>query len=419
MLAHYSRMLQILVVLLVGFQDANASPAEDFGAGVRAFERKNYPQALELFQRAENAGMDSGVLLFNLGSVYYRLEQYRHSQRYFDRLINDPELGALAAYNLGLIAHKTGKEQAAIEYFERCAESTNDPDLRVLAYRQIEKLAASATKSWFAYASVAYGYDSNITILPSSSASEEAGYFVQPILLADWRLSGNVDQGLHATAFYVERDYRGSNSFDDERFNLGAVFHQRLDTWRLEYGTDYAQSTFGGEDYLNETGLFVRANDRLPGNRELRLHLRLEDISKRSEKFEFLDGDRQLFEAEYRLRPEQQEYRFEYAYEANDRINTAAESFSPERHTIGVRYYHDYGKQTRLGAGFDFRVSDYRQVPTQNRRDERARMRIHVKHRLNTSFDIQAELLFTDNQSSEPASEYDKYQLTFSGNALF
>ncbi len=419
MYAHYGRMLPILVILLLGFQNANATPAEDFDAGVRAFERKNYPQALEYFRRAEDAGMDSAVLLFNLGSVYYRLEQYPRSRQYFARLMDDPELGALAAYNLGLIAYKTGNQQAAIEYFERSAKSTDDVDLRILAYRQIEKLAGRALKPWFAYASVAYGYDSNITVLPSSTASEQTGYFVQPILLGDWRLSGDADRGLHATALYVERDYRDSDSFDDDSYRLGGVFHDRAGKWRLEYGVDYGQSTFGGDDYLTETGLFVNANNRFAGQRELRLHLRLEDIANRSAEFEFLDGNRQLFEAEYRAQSRPREYRLEYAFEINDRANTATESFSPVRHTIGVRYYHDYGKQTRLGAGFDYRLSDYRQVPAQDRRDERARLRIDARHRLNATFDLQAELLFTDNQSTEPESEYDKYQLTVSVSALF
>jgi hypothetical protein len=125
------------------------------------------------------------------------------------------------------------------------------------------------------------------------------------------------------------------------------------------------------------------------------------------------------FKAEYRLKSKTREYRFEYEQEFNDRSNTATESFSPTRHRFGFRYFNDLSAKTRAGMGLDFRDSDYKSVPSQNRDDERIRIRFESRYKINLTWSIDAEIIFTDNQSSEKESEYDKHLANISLNALF
>ena len=414
-----SSYISISIFLLVQASIALATPSNGFDAGVQSFTEKNYQLALEHFKRAEGAGMQSAQLDYNLGSVYYRLGQYELSKRYFEKLTYDKNLGALAYYNLGLIEHKSGHDSKAIELFEKSVTSTQDTALISLAEKQINTLKGLQQKSWFAFVSTSYGYDSNITLLSTSSASNESGFFLQTLALADWKMSGNTTEGLHTSVLFLSSDYRDSNDFDDYSFTLGTEYRDRVNDWKLAYGLEWEQSTFGGDDYLTIAGLVARAKINLSKTQEIRLRLTVEHISNRTTQFEFLDGSRMQFKAEYRLKSKTREYRFEYEQEFNDRSNTATESFSPTRHRFGFRYFNDLSAKTRAGMGLDFRDSDYKSVPSQNRDDERIRIRFESRYKINLTWSIDAEIIFTDNQSSEKESEYDKHLANISLNALF
>jgi tetratricopeptide (TPR) repeat protein len=411
--------LLFFVLLPVPLVAAAASPAADFDAGNRSFNQKNYRQALEYFKRAESGGMRDARLDYNLGSVYYRLGQYANSKRYFEKLGGHPNLGALAYYNLGLIEHRTGDSASAIELFEKSAQTTQDANLKALANRQIETLADQQQKNWFAFVSASYGYDSNITLLPSTAASDESGDFLQTLALAEWTLQDNKTDSIHVSAMYLSSDYIDSSSFDDDSLTLGAEYRDRIDEWKLSYLIEFGRSTFSGEDYLATTGLVVGARTALSEQRELRLRLTLEDISDRSNEFDFLDGSRSALSASYRIKVEQREYRFEYDLEFNDRKNTATESFSPTRHRARFRYFDRITDRVEIGAAIEFRESDYKSVPAQDRNDERTRVRLEGKYRLDPTWTTQAELTYTDNESSDKTSEYHKYQVVVSINALF
>ncbi len=112
---------------------AAADGTQAFEQAVKAFRAGDYPAALQLFLDARKAGLDTRGLHYNLGAAYYRLQRYPESEREFEGLASDPEWAALAHYNLGLIAQRTGRELQAIAYFERAHLTTTDPNLRTLA----------------------------------------------------------------------------------------------------------------------------------------------------------------------------------------------------------------------------------------------------------------------------------------------
>ena len=413
------RIIAVYLCLLILAANALAAPSDDFDAGVRYFKNNNYRLALESFKRAEGAGMQSAQLDYNLGSVYYRLAQYEFSKRYFEKLTSNSDLAALAYYNLGLIEHKTGHDDRAIELFEKSSTSTLDAALVALAEKQIDTLRRLQQKNWFAFVSASYGYDSNITLLSSSSASDESGFFLQTLALADWKLSGNVSDGLHTSVLFLSSDYRDSNDFDDYSFTLGGEYRDHVDDWKFAYGLEWEQSSLAGEEYLTGAGLVFKAKTSLSDNSEIRLRLKFEDISSRNAQFEFLDGQRRQFKAAYRLKTKSREYRFEYEQEFSDRSNTATESFSPTRHGLGFRYFNDYSAKSRFGLGLDYRDSDYQSVPSQNRRDKRTRLSLENRYKIDSSWSVDTEIIFTANQSTESESEYDKYLANIAINALF
>ena len=396
-----------------------ASTSAYFDAGNSSYHQGNYPQALDYFKRAEASGMRDARLDYNLGSVYYRLGEYENSRRYFEKLTGNPDLGALAFYNLALIEHKLGRDSAAIELFEKSAALTADANLEALAQKQIKTLRAPESKTWLGYVAAYYGYDSNITLLPSSSASGESGDFVQLLALADWEFYANNAHNLHASLLYLSRDYSDGSEFDDDSVTLTVENRYRLGDWQLDYGFELGQSTFGGDDYLASTGLQLDARKTLSSTQQIRLQFKHEEISSRSDQFDFLDGSMTRLRATYRKKIKPWEYRYIYEQEFNDRQNTPLESFSPTRNRLGARIFNQLSGKTKLGALIDFRLSEYRGVPSQERKDERTRIRIESEHKLTGVWSIQAELTYIDNRSSEEISEYHQYQGMISINAIF
>ena len=90
-------ILLLMLPLLISPVAAQASPVDDeFTAGARAFREQDYRQALYHFSRAEKAGMRAARLDYNFGVVFYRLQQYAQSRRYFEKLLDHPKFGALA-----------------------------------------------------------------------------------------------------------------------------------------------------------------------------------------------------------------------------------------------------------------------------------------------------------------------------------
>ena len=399
---------------------AAATTADDeFDAGARAFRAQDYRQALVYFTRAENAGMREPRLDYNLGAVFYRLQQYDDSRRYFEKLQGHPTLGALAYYNLGLIAHKTGDRAGAIDWFEKCAGASADGNLRALANQQIAKLGGHPPKPWFGYVSAAYGYDSNITLLPSSSAADESGDFVQLLALGEWTLRQRAAASYHLTFLVLSTDFLDGSDFDDDLLTLGAEYRRRAGDWRLDYGLEFGKSTFAGEDYTDTAAVAVNGRTRFDPNRELRLGLTFEDVSEGSSEFAFIDGTRTELALSYRIDADRREYRLEYAYEINDRENTDDQSFSPTYHRFRLRCFERITERVKLGASLEYRDADYGGVSADTRRDERSRLRLEGNYELDRTWTTQAELTYTDNDSSDDDSGYHKYQALVSINALF
>ena len=58
-------------------------------------------------------------------------------------------------------------------------------------------------------------------------------------------------------------------------------------------------------------------------------------------------------------------------------------------------------------------------MPAQDRVDERTRVRLEAERDLDSTWSVQAETTYIDNQSSDSASRYHKYEVMFSLNAVF
>lgn len=103
-----------------------------------------YRAALLRYREAAAAGVDSPLLYYNLGIVYYRLERYAEAEQALARAVEDSRLAPLATYNRGLAQLALGDRAAAEASFLAVADSAAKRELRRLAERAAERAAGSA-----------------------------------------------------------------------------------------------------------------------------------------------------------------------------------------------------------------------------------------------------------------------------------
>ncbi|MCP4391398.1 MAG: hypothetical protein GY802_24105, partial [Gammaproteobacteria bacterium] len=204
-----------------------------------------------------------------------------------------------------------------------------------------------------------------------------------------------------------------------DSITLSGEVRKRIDRWDFGYGLELTRSSYSGKDFLANTGLTIRAKTRLQNKTEVRLQLLHEDISDRSDEFFYLDGNRTSLKAGYRVKTGIAQYRYEYELELNDRANTATTSHSPTRHGFGVQYLRKLSQKNLVGGVLEYRYSDYEHVASQDRVDDRLRVKLRGEHQVDSVWRIKAEILFADNRSSENEFEYHKYEANISVHALF
>lgn len=130
-----------MALALTAMSAAPAPTPEDFiRDGNAAVEQGRWEDALAYYDRADERGTDPGLIAFNKGTAYYRLNDFRRAENHFRMALDDAaipaERRAKALYNLGDCLVKQAGEQElrllrdAIRCYELCLDETADEGLR-------------------------------------------------------------------------------------------------------------------------------------------------------------------------------------------------------------------------------------------------------------------------------------------------
>lgn len=93
--------------------------AEHFGRGVDAYEKQNYPLAIEEFNKSIEAAPSDPTVYCNLGYAYYDMGMLDKAYEYQKKTITiDPNL-AYAHYGLALIYVRWGDNEKGIQHFKK------------------------------------------------------------------------------------------------------------------------------------------------------------------------------------------------------------------------------------------------------------------------------------------------------------
>lgn len=122
-------------------QDSHALTTEEmFADGNRLFRDDLYWAALLRYQQANEAGMNSAVLHYNIGVANYRAGQYDRARESLLKAAQAPKLRVVSHYNLGLTEYADGDTEAALEWFYMARDQSENRQIRKYARTAIERL---------------------------------------------------------------------------------------------------------------------------------------------------------------------------------------------------------------------------------------------------------------------------------------
>jgi hypothetical protein len=256
-----------------------------FAEGRAAFEARDFPRALRLYEECVALGMQGPAVHYNIGVAAYRASDLARAERAFREVAATPAMAALAHYNLGLVALKRGDSAAARGWFERTSRETSDATLTALAARRLAELpgasaampAVESPPPWSVYGRGGIGFDDNVGLRSESldtPGSGEDDTFAELLVAGSYSFASSwrADAAAGTTRYSSVEDY------DQTAMSLGVTRELSLGAWRLDLGARLSRMSLGGDVYERSTTGAARAARGFDGGGTLRADLRLSDV---------------------------------------------------------------------------------------------------------------------------------------------
>lgn len=396
----------ISFVLLMISHTALADTAKQiFEKAQESFQRGQYQTALQGFVAAKKQGITGPAIEYNLGVTEYKLEHYTQAKLYFSKLTQSASMRPLAAYNLGLVEDKLGNKSLAIKWMKISYRESKDDKLQALASIALGKLGVVVNKPYKSHLNgslgLLYGNDSNVVDPTNKTANITdsfttlyAGLYYRPF------------RGLSTSGFFLNQDYQTANNYDYQYYDLR--INQSLDfgDWNNQVGLISSNSVLGGTAYEDATGMELRGQLTVKSSNYLRLRLRFDQITAPTAR-QYLQGTQEKFRIEW-VDKNNIGNRYIYEFETNDRANSPSSSYSPTRHTLRYARQYNLTSNWRLEGYVDYRDSQYTQVGTVQRQDQRMRFKIGVRRKFNKHIQAVLDYAYSNNQSNVASYSYSR-----------
>lgn len=431
-----------LFLLLVPTMNPQAAETEagmeDFRAGVEAFEAGDLNASKQRFQSAVDAGLSSPSLFYNLGVVCYQLGDYVAAESAFRALLDDSD-GALARYNLGLVALARDEPVEARHWFEQATAESAPDKIRALARAQLNKLAGggpplASEPSIRGYLGISGGYDSNIAGLPEDTASSEGGGFLEALAAGTYERPVGIRSRIAFDAAVYSREHLSNHEYDTRVVQGRIGWSETLTEGERGALLSLVKSWFDSQSLETRSGIegFYRWRQcSLPAAPDqCGISLAAATVNGGSG-FEAYDG--QWYRARLHALKYLGSWRFdgEYSLEINDRrdLRTADEfvSVSPTHHNLEVAGRYRWHPDLALEATGSVRHSRYQddhQLVTAagesgRREDNRLEIGVRAEKSLDSRWLVRGEWLVRDNRSSLSQYDYQRQTLMLTLEGAF
>lgn len=400
---------------------ANSLTELNFSNGIKSFKAGDYLKAIKHFKAAEEKGLKTASLYFNLGSSYYKAEKYKQSEIVFIKLRKFPKMRTLASYNLGLIYKNTNNEQHAIQWFRKVIKVNDSAKLSTLASLQIDtiksdKKLTNKLDRWNNYAYLSLGNDSNINVAPSDTALNQSDSFASFYINSEYLISGSISDAWLANASFYHIDYTDFNNNNESQYSLSLKRKLKKAEWLNQFVGKLTKSTYNSADYQTTLSLEASTSRKITKENKFKLRYRYKKIDSDNVLYNYLEGNKQQLRAEIKTRKKTYRQKYYYEYEVNDRQDTSSLSYSPTRHTLKIIHSIKVNNSVDWGGELSYRISDYPVIATTDRDSTRWKYGIFGSYRFDKKIKLKAKFTHTDNASDSLLYEYGKnvFRLTLS-----
>lgn len=409
-----------IAALFLVFAHSAYPDATDWSAGLNSFASDDYATALKYFESAQDAGLDSAAVHYNIAVCQFKLGRYVRARNEF-QLIADryPKMRGLAEYNLGLVARRRNDPTTATDHFIKAYRLSPDNEtLRIMSSSRLRELEPELRRAsrWTGTLGVRAGFDDNVALrdetgLPSTLTTES------PMLDFFASITGPFDgaSGIRVDAgIYAIRNF-DADEFDQTEIFGGVMYDWRPGDWRLQFGTRLSTGTLGGDAFDRKVGVNLRVIRYLGGNASFNLGYRYDDVQEASSIFAGIAGSRQQIQAIYRWYSDAHRFMLRVHQEANGRIDPGV---SPDRTGFGAQYR--YLPETGWGyeGGIEFRSSDYDDLAV-SRSEDLFTINAAVTRTFARDWRLLLGYHHSNNDSSDPIFSYDRNQITVGAMKIF
>lgn len=428
-----------LLISLPAFSLAQPRTARDyFAAGTAAARQGDDPTALQQFNKALAAGMQTAVLYYNIGVTCYRLGYLNQAAYAFKRAARSPKMAGLAYYNLGLITRSQDRPSQAIAFFQQAERAAKTENLKKLSQLALESMAPETTvrqspaggteapgsKSergllWMQFSA---GYDDNVLLIQSeeSGVSGEDDTLAGTMLFGHYYATGNRRHGLRLYGLILLDRHSNLDNFDSDIRGGGADYSVTTSRWRHNLDLMLLQTGLGGDKLENTTRLTFSNVTALTNTLQLKLQLGYESIDA-SPAYTFLEGNRQI--GKIGLSGENESWALEYNLEYDDREDYLTQdgefqSFSPQQQALVFTKRVGFGGTWTLeleGAYLQNRYRDENILTDGTRltrKDNRPSLTVGLYKTWLNDWRVGGELNYVENESNLDENDYTRHAFT-------
>lgn len=405
-------MSRILLLCIIIFSHISISFALDnsessFNSGIKYFKQKKYTEALAYFNKARTQGMTKSSLYFNIAVTNYKLGNYKKSELNFKRLLKDNNFRQISFYNLGLIAEKRQQKKLAINWYTQAEKDTTDSKITQLASIKLDNLLNRKPvegKTHQANIRLAFGNDSNITSSASNSPSNKTDNYIE--LFAYLKIP--VSQNFNFKANIYSINYLNFSAENFLLYKAGVDYSTGIKNWKIHPGFSLSQSSYGNSGYQDTFNLKLSGEHHLNNRSRVLLGYRYSDIRSQNSLYDYLQGSRHQFRADYINKIVLGQLRFRYQLELNNRKNTSTANYSPVRNELRVRLIHPLENNWNFSTELGLRNSRYGAVAGTTRSDSRLRLLVAASKNFRQGMYAGIRYLHTDNKSNIASETYNK-----------
>jgi len=259
------------LMALAPVDNASAMTATQyFDEGNRLFRDDLYWAALLRYRQANEEGLDTAILHYNVGIAHYRARQHIRAHESLLLALQDPDLRIASQYNLGLNAYAAGNTEEALRWFRLVRDQNTDKKLQKYAVVAISRIRAAMAaaddfeqrvvereeKREFAQLElrtrIGFGYDSNVFRSPENEDSPGGGYidYSDPDLPL---VVPVVESGAFMPVSFSAKYKVNSLPFEGfyGAYRLSGRYYQDKE---LDNANEYLQEASFGSEYSREEG---------------------------------------------------------------------------------------------------------------------------------------------------------------------